>query len=1153
MTDRPTRTFGPAPAPAPDGGAAVGRMEPGARLGTRYEIDAVLGEGGMGTVYRARDLELGRTVALKVIRPDMASRADVVERFKREILLASQVTHRHVLRIHDLGEAGALRFISMQYVEGTNLKAFLQAEGPLPAGRALPLIRQIGEALQAAHDAGVVHRDLKPQNVLLDRDGNAYIADFGISRSLEPGSTMTETGAIVGTVDYMSPEQARGETPDHRGDVYSFGVILYEMLAGAPPFRAPSALSVMMKRVHEDAPPLRRERPEVPAWLSAVVARALRRDPADRYQQVRDLLRDLDRRRAAIAWRRLRRPRVLVPAAALLLAAAAPFVAGRLPRPGAPGATPAVAARASLAILPFRNDTGDAGYDWTRTGLPRLLRSDLAQARALRLAPEERVHDALRALGVAAAADPGTDSARRVAGAVGVEATLAGSLLRTGDGLRIEATLLRAGAAGPDPPIRLEGRGDEALFAMADDLARRVRDALGVGRARGESGRAARASASGSIEAVRRFEQALALARLGSHLESARELEAALAADGDFHAARARLAETYDRLGYADRALVEAKKAVAGLGRASTLEAARIRAVHARLRRDLPGAAAAYREMIALAPNDPDPVIALAGVLEESGRLAEAAASLERAIALDPKAADTHYALGRVRFKLERPAEAVRDLSAALALHLEFGNDEGRATVLNGLGNAYRSQGLLDEALRHYEQALEIRRRVGDRRGAGVALSNIATVHRDRGRYDRALTAAREALDLSRAIGYRAGEAEALANLGDISAAAGRPEEALGWYQESLKAVRESGDEASLAQALSSIGYVQTVLGRYVEAFFFLKQALDKRRTLGDREEIVRSLLDLGYLEQVQGRYEEALAGYLEGQQIARDLGSRESALALSLNLATVQADQGDYGAALALLEESAALAREVGHAKLQANALTYLGGARLRAGDPNGAGAALAEALRLAGEMRNPFLHAEALIEQADLLLLLGDEGAAREQAREAAALARQARDRRLEILARLALARARRSPQALRAVLEEARAAGLAPLVAPARLALGGALLRDGRVEPALDQARQAVAAATPLRQRDLLVQARALAAECLRRLGRTAEAADETAAALPVLEEMRRGLAGDGLERFLARPQHGFFAGTAPGLFETAGRPAEAARLRALLGAP
>ena len=170
--------------------------------------------------------------------------------------------------------------------------------------RALALFRQIAEGLQAAHEAGVVHRDLKPQNVLVDEEDNAYVADFGLSRSVDPGRTMTKTGSVLGTVAYMSPEQARGETADHRSDIFSLGLILYEMLSGVLPFRAANPVSQLMKRVQEDAPSIATSRAGLPPWLVRIVSRCVAREVGDRYQTVADLLRDIDRQRATVALRR---------------------------------------------------------------------------------------------------------------------------------------------------------------------------------------------------------------------------------------------------------------------------------------------------------------------------------------------------------------------------------------------------------------------------------------------------------------------------------------------------------------------------------------------------------------------------------------------------------------------------------------------------------------------------------------------------------------------------------------------------------------------------------------------------------------------------------------------------------------------------------
>jgi eukaryotic-like serine/threonine-protein kinase len=1145
--DGPTMTTGAFPSrPAAASAGSAVRIAPGTRLGNRYEILEILGEGGMGTVYKARDLELGRIVALKVIRPEMASRPEVVERFKREILLASQVTHKNVLRIHDLGEAGEVRFISMNYVEGSSLKAMLEREGPLSLEGALPLIRQVGEALQAAHEAGVVHRDLKPQNILIDTEGTAYIADFGISRSMDAGGTMTETGAILGTVDYMSPEQARGETPDHRGDIYSLGVILYEMFTGTLPFRSGNALSVMMRRIHEEAPTIRLTRPGLPVWLAAIVARALQRDPAARYQSARDLLRDLERQRASVAWRRLSRPRVLVPVGAVLAVIALAGATLALLR-----ARPVVVSgpQTSLALLPFQNATGDPRYDWVRAGLPNLLRSDLLQAKSLRLVGDDRVQEVLTDLKAEEDLRPAT--IHRLAGLVSAESLLTGRLMKVADRFRIDATLLRAGASttGPGTPIRVEGNGEGALFSMVDDLSSRVREELGVSRGLLERDRGTTELSTRSVEALKFYSEGLSLARAGNHLEAAKRLEAALEKDPQFAVARALLAETHDRLGHSDLARAEAEKAATGLSSVSPYEATRIRAVRARLSGDLESAEKAYRSLCEISPNSAEAFFELATVEEEMGDLQGALNSFRRVTALDPKHPSAHFALGRVQVKLGNPAEALKDMNTALGLHLETRNDEGRATALNGLGNAYRLMGQYDEALKRYSESLEIRRHIGDRRGVNVSLGNMAVIQRDQGQYDDAIRSAQEALKVSREIGNRVGLAEDYSNLGDIYEAAGRPQEALECYQESLKIVREVGDEVSLARNFGSIGYVQSTLGRYVEAFFFLKEALAKRRKIGDRDEIVRSLIEIGAVEQVQGRYDEALKYYLEGRSLAREIGGKMLMVVLSANLSNIHEDQGEYGSALGLLTEAEAMAKEMGDKRLIATCLSFLGSTLCHLGDHQGADVALVEASRLAREMDNTSILAEALTSQGDLLLAKGQTTGAIAVLNEAVATAEKAKDRKLLLEAKLQLGEARRSVRDLQAILQEARSSGLAPLVAPAHLALAQLHLATARSGESLRETESTIEAATPLLQRDLLFQAHHLAGKLLQRQGKAAGAADHFAAGLSSLEEMRQSLRSPYLDPFLRRQETASFLKDAEALFQQVSRPNELRRLQAI----
>ena len=245
-------------------------------LAQRYEIVDILGQGGMGAVYKATDLELNRTVALKVIRPDLARNKDIVDRFKQELLLAHQVTHRNVIRIYDLSEADGMKFITMEYVEERTLTLIHQKKKFSPE-EAVEIMQQVCRALEAAQTVGVIHRDLKPQNIMRDKTGRILVMDFGLARTLEGGG-MTQSGALVGTMEYMSPEQALGKTLDQRSDIFALGLIFYEMLTGQMPYKADSTLASLIKRTQERVAPISDHDSTIPRSVSNIVTKCLERD-----------------------------------------------------------------------------------------------------------------------------------------------------------------------------------------------------------------------------------------------------------------------------------------------------------------------------------------------------------------------------------------------------------------------------------------------------------------------------------------------------------------------------------------------------------------------------------------------------------------------------------------------------------------------------------------------------------------------------------------------------------------------------------------------------------------------------------------------------------------------------------------------------------
>ncbi|HUO35922.1 MAG TPA: tetratricopeptide repeat protein [Candidatus Acidoferrum sp.] len=402
-------------------------ITPGTDFGPRYRIEAVLGQGGMGRVYRAYDKDLDRVVALKVVRPGMVGEPDALKRFKQELLLASRISHKNILRIHDMGEVNGMKFITMAYVEGSDLQHIIQENPKMPMERILSFSQQFAEALAAAHSEGVLHRDLKPQNILVGKNDQIFISDFGLAKSVDDGSSgMTKTGAVLGTPRYMSPEQVEGKPADLRSDLYSYGLILYEMAVGDVPFTGESTLKVMYQRIQEKPKNPKLLNPDLPNWFVRIIMRCLEKDPAARYQNAYEILADLQGARSGSSSSRSlqiqipefaeRRWLWWVGGALALLALlfAIPPVRHRLLGESGGSAesrvsgVPALSQGKFVAILPFQVLGDDQSLQYVADGLSDALNAKLFQLKDIRLAsdsalehisPRDSLEKAARELG----------------------------------------------------------------------------------------------------------------------------------------------------------------------------------------------------------------------------------------------------------------------------------------------------------------------------------------------------------------------------------------------------------------------------------------------------------------------------------------------------------------------------------------------------------------------------------------------------------------------------------------------------------------------------------------------------------------------------------------------------------------------------------
>jgi len=562
--------------PAPPGSSfTVLLLPPGTVLGNRYQILQILGEGGMGAVYKARDIELDRLIAVKVIRPELATNPDILQRFKQELILARQVTDRNVIRIFDLGEADGIKFITMEYVEGESLYQILRRQGKIPVPEAVEIMRQTLSGLQAAHREGVIHRDLKPGNIMRDAQGRVVVMDFGLARTIG-GDGMTRTGTMLGTMEYMSPEQAQAKELDARSDVFTVGLICYELLTGKMPYHADSVVASLLKRMQERAAPPSDWDATIPQPISELVSKCLERDPAERWQSAQEVLDRIDEIQG-------KRPMSVIsypPSTSRSMSTMSPSVSpsgspsmsvsGLQPPVPPPSkkrawAVAAVLAGAALAaagggwllrskprtaqahqavrvlLADFRNDTGDQVFDGT---------VEPTVALQLEGAPFITVFNRAQARATLAELKPGATqldeaNARLVAVREGVDLVVSGAVTKSGSGYKIISKIGDALSGKTISTEDAESPDKNNILRAVATLADQMRTALGDTASESAKLAESETFTTGSLEATHEYAEAQEARYAGKSAEAIKGFRRAVELDQNFGSAYGNLGAMY--------------------------------------------------------------------------------------------------------------------------------------------------------------------------------------------------------------------------------------------------------------------------------------------------------------------------------------------------------------------------------------------------------------------------------------------------------------------------------------------------------------------------------------------------------------------------------------------------------------------------------
>ena len=522
----------------------------GTTFADRYEIIEELGKGGMGRVYRVEDTKLEQEVALKLIKPEIAKDKKTIERFRNELKLARNIRHKNVCGMFDLGETEGAHFITMEYVRGEDLRSSIRRFGQLPIGKSISIASQICDGLAEAHRQGVVHRDLKSNNIMIDKEGNVRIMDFGIARSLE-AKGITGAGVMIGTPEYMSPEQVEGKDVDQRSDIYSLGVILYEMVTGRVPFEGETPFTVGVKQKSETPQNPKEINSQIPDDLNQVILHCLEKDKENRCQSAEEVRSELSKIEKGIpATERIvpeRKPltsreitvqfslrKLLFPAIAII---AVVIIGMILWSPWSiKTAAPVSSDKPSLAVLYFRNGSGDASLDHWKETLCDYLITDLSQSKYIHILNFSQIVSILEKHNLLDSTRYSEEDLKSVAASGGASHILTGSFSKAGESFRIDYSLHRLAEGDGVASDRVEGEGEDSIFSMVDELTIKVKNHMELTpqQITNDYDKEFGNITTTSLEAYRNYREGRDLYHRMLYLESIPLMEEAISIDPDF-------------------------------------------------------------------------------------------------------------------------------------------------------------------------------------------------------------------------------------------------------------------------------------------------------------------------------------------------------------------------------------------------------------------------------------------------------------------------------------------------------------------------------------------------------------------------------------------------------------------------------------------